>query len=1687
MTMGNNMNHFYEEFEDFLNIYYAKSASIDLDSFLSILLFRILNNNLLEAKNDPKLYALLTAFEDNCYNKYKVFHNVPTEYFLVVIRDWLKSLDLSVKKTYIYTLGIFDGVNEDGSLVYSIKNDEMDDDYEGENIQSEFSGNHIYDGSEVESVDNLGQNEGLYYTIGLQTNRKDEDSERYEPQEDICYSVSEQIILMYQKRIIERYRDKTSTLLNVALDELIECLGELLLSYDECYKEDIENDILFSNYLDMFGDILHQEDWTLKMSERCAEQANKGKISSLLKAIGIRCEYIKFVPNKDDSFLIVTEINLDELYASISEIESRKEKNSGITEEQQIEYTEDNIIEQHEDDGDIYEDKKEDNLNKEIEIQIIEDFQCRIIESLKGDREKHFKYVDIVLLLAEALRPFVKDFKVHNFDELSAFFIPFKDALEADDWRNQIGICVEGMSQRKRLDSLPHERHLSYFSDFINNGLTVYIKLKDKVVLDKTETNIISDDIDKQTNMASELAEIQDSVSDIKHYSISEQILLKFQKIIIDRYVKESVSSVELDKLMVCLGEVLISYEYCEIRNEYPIARFLELFGDLCCKEDWRQQISSRCLDLIKTKKASSLLEAVQAINARCQYVKIIPCGDDVVEISVGDNLDDLYASVSGFVSNLEQQEIVYGEEELECEEETNKDNQDNIYKENDLNDVGGEEEEKEEGFVEELFVEVVNENEIVAEGMYTDSCHINRCNFTANDENLNKFWKQVFPEGEPNPPFWKHCMNQSDYEKLKNELKICIEDNKFCTIKNHSLKLAFFISEWYKREYDGNNSNVFEELGIRSTDTKHIWETLKFKAPLYKTNDTIRWLDSIYVLGGLPLKYCQTVYADIVSRLHELKSEGITDWSSDDLTINNAIVEKSLSNPTGSLYLYVNQILNGNYPFAEADKTLPLFSNFMGMFENEENRLEASFDVVREYYKNEEHGIYREFRIRLKNLLKNRYISYEQITPYSIRTDIPSFEIKFKFEKNKDNGNYSEKYKLHFTNDYCGHFVGYGIGSEIVLDDIPLHNIEKLTIEIKGGDSSLWQNSISFDSYVQLYSDGSGVWTNKQTSASNQTAVLYDGDIFERLEGCVMLPLSDGYNRSKEFCWKDIDDKVELKYKQGNENLKLLNNCADYRLKMECLYDTISYINVNEIKVCIRGEEKTMPLLLGIQSLKVYSIDEEGNLSEPDGNVLKYRLPDEKRYHEWNNDKSIKQGVLFLKCGNVIQEVYYLPKYDNDIVSRDCDSHIITWAEHIEVLGGEHVYKDEDIPSCLDIIKEFQLGNSECYAKVPVYRPYSGMYLYKNNGICQKTNKIEIPFILQNRYHVMLFGDKPSIKWLGENSNAYYLLDDNNEMKLEYDEFASIILYKWKEVDSISFIEKNINASKDKEEYKFFYWSKRMNDSPELISTLDEKGVFRINKNLKGSDGGIVFQSLKGCTPSCYYKLDSKNVDQTGKEINFDFMLKCFNMACEHDIYFAVFDELNELLLDPQSLPTFVFRQYNENSRIDYKNLIRFSAEYVFIWSLLKRYTWIDAENRVIRMNRDYEKNVIELLRYEGKCYHEIDEYIDKYFSENYFKTEYIVGRNNDNWLSIDDDGDGDSVYKTAVRYIRCIKKGRTGSVKSSVDYNGNTSPKKEDKSVISRDGTKLDFFQKFIETDCFYRELYYYMERKGIKNKIR
>ena len=167
----------------------------------------------------------------------------------------------------------------------------------------------------------------------------------------------------------------------------------------------------------------------------------------------------------------------------------------------------------------------------------------------------------------------------------------------------------------------------------------------------------------------------------------------------------------------------------------------------------------------------------------------------------------------------------------------------------------------------------------------------------------------------------------------------------------------------------------------------------------------------------------------------------------------------------------------------------------------------------------------------------------------------------------------------------------------------------------------------------------------------------------------------------------------------------------------------------------------------------------------------------------------------------------------------------------------------------------------------------------------------------------------------------------------------------------------------------------------------------------------------------------------------------------CEHNIYFSVFDELNDLKT-PEFLTSFIRKLYDRDSELNDMNLIRLANELNYIWAFLKRCFWISSAK--VRENDGFEKEVVGLLRKEAYLLKPDDEYSAKLFCNDYFKHSFIIGKNNPKWRIRES--------CTEASIVKLISK----------DY-PNAFP---DEKV----------FRYFKDTEKPYMQLFNYMKNKGI-----
>ena len=1506
--MKKNIESICSEMKKFFIEYYENNEDlIGLDDFLLVFILKVLNDNLVNDYVNADKIPMLEDFASYYKEQATMFDDYSSEYSLFVIKDWLKELDFSAKRDYVYSLDLFDDITDDGKLQLR---------------SSHFS--------------------------------------------------TEQVLEDFENKILQQIEDKNQT--TFYTNEFLLLLAKVVVSYLD-YTELLSKDVILSSFFNTFKDKLFHENWEEQMQNLLL----KMDVSDIKKRDLLPKNVYKNLIVDFSGFKIKVYLNKKTEDESIKMVE--------------LEIGEDSTI-------------LHDEYEIDVENYVLESFQNQIIKRL-GNKKSAFlsPYIDVVVDLAEIIKPYIQMYKWENSVAFSGFYMYLKDCFCFDNWREELRFRFDSLAEMEKNELLPHchflKKFKSFHSYFTGEG-RIYVLLKDNV-------DYISDEIDK-TKKKHKKTEIDTTINDSSINLINQDnivfkdIVLNFEKAVINSICDKDkeVSFVYLNDLLLCIGEAIIPFldknrEY--IGNNIFLQKYYNEFGDCLKSDDWKSLIISRSSNLSEKQKFSFI-----TLSQECKCIYFYPLIKDPLSIRVLEHmLPKLFGNeeIPVFIKNELTSTIVKNEREVLVHDYI--------------------EDSSDEGYLKPE----ISKPEIF---LYKDRNIINEANYTRSDKELQDFWNELFKEGDPIPPFWRHKMNKKSYDRLNILLKECIKENKLKAIKNHSLKLAFLISEWYKREYNGNDSQILKDLNLRNSDSKSIWEMADIGEPLTADSNT-RWLSSLYVLGGLPLEFCKTDYKTIVQKLHELKSLGATLWESEDLTLNS-IVNESLSNPKGSLHLFANEILLGNYPFSVDDVSLPSVIEFKGSIDGGDDSLNNAFEVVRTYYKSKDGGLYREYHVKLCNLLRKRYISYEQLKEY-IDKSVPYFQICFGFRC----GNKiieSEKYKLTFNNDYCGHFVGYGTTCEVIIDDVPLDEVKDFVIKTKTlsyhPNNKQWEKSVSFGDFTQLYEKekGTDIWIDKPTT--NRTAVIYNSDIYETIERSESIVLTDGFKESEShnWFWKIIDDEVTLKNKKGGKNKSFFYRKNDYILDIEPLESEIDYINHNEVKVVISGQENNLPLLLGKKSLKIFVVN-NNEKEETNDYTLDYRLKDEERYKTWTSDVILEQGIVYIRCGNVIKMVYFLPDCD-DVVKRDCEFQSIVWNDRIKILGNNKYYYN-DVPEYLNeaknITEVFKLGTEDCYAIVPVFKPYNGLFLFKNNiriGTYKESERIDIPFILQEQYSMVCYvkGEKPYLKEIGCCPHAYYLLSDDKQelilcQKFYHSSFKNVVLYKGRD-KSIKEIEKEVNGSSKEQVYEFYYWSKKINDAPIKISSYNSEGLFKIN--MKYNNGGIVFQSLKNDTPCHYYKsIDCENEETN--DIDYDFLLKCFDYACSHKIYFGVFDKFSCLLKKHSSLPSFVFNLYSrDNGILNYRDLCRLANEFKFLWAFLKRFSWIECKTRD---DKAFGACVIKLFRVEACLSHNNDDGINMLFPEDYFSRDFIVEKSNLAWrYEIDNPV---SFNEKAICYMRKFK----------------------------------------------------------------
>lgn len=182
-------------------------------------------------------------------------------------------------------------------------------------------------------------------------------------------------------------------------------------------------------------------------------------------------------------------------------------------------------------------------------------------------------------------------------------------------------------------------------------------------------------------------------------------------------------------------------------------------------------------------------------------------------------------------------------------------------------------------------------------------------------------------------PYVWRAKLSQTEYEGLKDALKnlfarcngVRKEEVKY--VKGYAVAITVYVAEWFKREYQGNRKeeSVFNSINIGKNRSENIWEALTSHINkdcfLYRTDQTTRYLDSIYVLGGLPLRLINAnnpkEFIALLQQEQQLEESRLRDV----FGVGGTAVLRSFIQEDGSLYQYKKYIIDeGSLPLDETD-----------------------------------------------------------------------------------------------------------------------------------------------------------------------------------------------------------------------------------------------------------------------------------------------------------------------------------------------------------------------------------------------------------------------------------------------------------------------------------------------------------------------------------------------------------------------------------------------------------------------------------------------------------------------------------------------------------------------------------------------------------------------------------------------
>ena len=801
-------------------------------------------------------------------------------------------------------------------------------------------------------------------------------------------------------------------------------------------------------------------------------------------------------------------------------------------------------------------------------------------------------------------------------------------------------------------------------------------------------------------------------------------------------------------------------------------------------------------------------------------------------------------------------------------------------------------------------------------------------------------------------PYVWRLKISESEFEALDEAVRK--KEKAELLSEEWSLRTVVYLAEWYKRRYDGGAA--VPAVLLTSDERKALWNNTGISQQLnlhrFENGDN-SWEYSIYVLGGLAIPF-ELNKADN----RTLKALCRLFHGEDDLerfgeagraaAFRQSIIQKR------SLYEYLRCILNGEFPFSEDDNQARQFVQKVKAANDEV--LKSKFRIEWRYF----FSVDSPYMSRILHLHLRpeevggglwQYLRFDRAHLWGIATPEKQKRLRVGIRFLNKGQVILPVDWAHPAIIFCNTgnaetgFLAWGVEKCAVVSRVPVESFDALEILVcDDAGKEYLAEKVVVDEWQQVFrvSNTLDEWSDNQQLRQNASALLCTNK-------CTLLDVSEDemiYHpivRSRKLgesapqLWRHIHTLV--RFEDANGIVRTLYNLqGSDQITVKRHHDLLRYADDGTV-TCLQWddelqdfEETQVPLILSREDLIVQHfaarMDRQGADCEQETIPEKIEYKCGGNYTEWTDDKPPTQGGVKLRItekGRVtLLPVYYFPQ----AIERDFKQRTIKVGERV---CQARIPRDGNP---LEPVQVFEEGTEHEKIRLEVWQPTLHKEIIRGNRVVRYVEDgqhMVLPYILKDDVVIHDFnrsgfrgyacGDLSSIyaqeKFSPQNnSHLAALIQANSIPARELDEFAPC----WLLVCLSNALDAQFADA------VLYHWNYYSDEEPTRVAEYPQFCP----------DCEIFFQSMKGGSGICIYPYRIGGPDPFGgyDEAKID-LVKCFEVAMEHQVYFFAMLPFRESLQDyvKQLYNPLLEKRKGVLTDDDVRGLKRFAEEFGFSW----------------------------------------------------------------------------------------------------------------------------------------------------------